>query len=269
LSGVGRLRVRELTPGTVDRFIQRIAEQHGNSSAKMARSVVSGVAAFAVRMDLLAHNPARQAAPISRKTKRAPRALNLAQIRQLRALLTYDDRAIVLDLPDLVDMMIATGLRIGEAIAVTWAALDLDNATVEVRATVIRVNGKRLILKPAPKTEAGFRTLVLPKWCVDMLLRRQKTASGAMVFPSPKGHLRDPKNTNRDLRAAYDNAGLTTIVSHTFRKSVATLMDEAGLTSRKAADQLGHSQVSMTQNNYFGRDTLDTGAAAVLEAIGD
>lgn len=37
-------------------------------------------------------------------------------------------------------------------------------------------------------------------------------------------------------------------------------MDAAGLSSRQAADQLGHAKVSMTQDNCFGR----TGAAEVL-----
>ncbi|WP_369821671.1 hypothetical protein [Pseudonocardia sp. EC080610-09] len=42
-------------------------------------------------------------------------------------------------------------------------------------------------------------------------------------------------------------------------------MDAAGLSSRQAADQLGHAKVSMTQDNYFGRKVARTGAAGVLE----
>ena len=45
------------------------------------------------------------------------------------------------------------------------------------------------------------------------------------------------------------------------------LMDKAGLTSRAAADQLGHAKVSMTHDQYFGRRSAKTGAAAVLEAL--
>ncbi|NMH80074.1 hypothetical protein [Pseudonocardia xinjiangensis] len=44
-------------------------------------------------------------------------------------------------------------------------------------------------------------------------------------------------------------------------------MDEAGLSARAAADQLGHAKVSMTQDSYFGRKVARTGAAAVLEEI--
>jgi hypothetical protein len=45
-------------------------------------------------------------------------------------------------------------------------------------------------------------------------------------------------------------------------------MDDTGLTSRQAADQLGHSKVSMTQDNYFGRRVARTGAADLLEVFG-
>jgi hypothetical protein len=36
--------------------------------------------------------------------------------------------------------------------------------------------------------------------------------------------------------------------------------EDAGLTARQAADQLGHAKVSMTQDNYFGRKVARTGA---------
>jgi integrase len=65
-------------------------------------------------------------------------------------------------------MLLATGLRVGEALAVTWDAVDLSAGTVEVRGTVIRVKGRGLRIKPAPKTRAGFRTLVLPSWAVEI-----------------------------------------------------------------------------------------------------
>jgi integrase len=45
-------------------------------------------------------------------------------------------------------------------------------------------------------------------------------------------------------------------------------MDQGGLSSRPAADRLGHADISMTSEVYFGRKVLATGAAAVLEAIG-
>jgi integrase len=275
LPGLGQLRIRELRPGVVDRFLRTVADTSA-SSAKMARSVVSGFCSYAVRMDLLDHNPARDLTPVSRARKKPVATLTLPQLRDLRAALARDRFAVEHDLVDLVSLLMATGLRIGEAIAITWDAVDLEAGTVEVRATVIRVAGRGLVLKPKPKTKAGWRTL-LPTWCVHMLhTRHTQTREGGggasaspMAFPSPKGKLRDPKNTNRDLRRVYDTAGHPQITSHTFRRSVATAMDHAGLTARMAADQLGHQKISITTDTYYARRTPDTGAATILEALAE
>jgi integrase len=45
-------------------------------------------------------------------------------------------------------------------------------------------------------------------------------------------------------------------------------MDQAGLSSRAAADQLGHANTSMTTDVYFGRKVAAAGTATVLEAVG-
>jgi integrase len=169
--------------------------------------------------------------------------------------------------------MMATGMRIGEAAGLAWNAVDLDAGTVAVRAAVVRVTGQGLTRK-STKTDTGLRTLILPSWCIDVLRARvarlDHTGSwrDRPVFPAPMGGWRDPSNTQSDLRAAFDNAGFDWVTSHVFRKSVASVMDGAGLSSRAAADQLGHANTSMTTDVYFGRKVLATGAAAVLEVLG-
>ncbi|TFV79322.1 site-specific integrase [Blastococcus sp. CT_GayMR19] len=274
LPGLGQLRVRELSIGVLDRHLRLIVDKHGTSTAKMCRSVLSGMCTLAARHDALERNPVRALGPVSAKARKAPRAMTVPELRQLRAALTYDDQAIGRDLPDLVGFMMATGLRIGETTALAWDAVDLDLGTVDVRGAAIRVKGQGLVIKTT-KTDAGTRTLVLPQWCVTMLRRRAATvipAEGSTqarpVFPAPLGGWRDPSNTQADLRQAFANAGFDWVTSHVFRKTVATVMDQAGLSSRAAADQLGHANTSMTTDVYFGRKVLVTGAAAVLEVIG-
>lgn len=55
------------------------------------------------------------------------------------------------------------------------------------------------------------------------------------------------------------------VTSHTFRKTVATRLDEAGLTPRQVADQLGHANPSMTLDVYFGRQVVSAEAARALD----
>ena len=55
------------------------------------------------------------------------------------------------------------------------------------------------------------------------------------------------------------------ITSHTFRKTTATILDDAGHSARQIADQLGHARPSMTQDVYMGRRSRNPAAAKSLE----
>lgn len=89
--------------------------------------------------------------------------------------------------------------------------------------------------------EAGYRKLRLPSWAVEMLRRRQAEAEPNgwnVVFTSPTGLLRDPSNTQAGLRDVFGRVGYPWVTSHVFRKTAATLLDEAVVTARKIADAL-------------------------------
>ncbi|MER5672567.1 site-specific integrase [Pseudonocardia alni] len=269
--GLGRLRVRELSTGRLDRFVIEVHDRHGTAAAKTVRTVLSGMVGLAVRHDAMDRNPVRDVGRIE-SDRSSTRALTLPEAIELRAKLHEDEKCRGLDLVELTDFMLATGLRIGEATAVTWDALDLDAGTVEVRGTVIRIKGQGLSIKWKPKSKSGYRTLELSSWALTMLRERRAAVPDAdgqdPVFSAVMGGLRDPSNTQADLRDIFARAGFGWVTSHVYRKTVATLMDDAGLSARQAADQLGHSKISMTQDFYFGRKVAATGAKEVLEIFG-
>jgi uncharacterized protein (TIGR00730 family) len=153
----------------------------------------------------------------------------------------------------------ATGLRIGEACGLAWNSVDLETDAIEVRAAAVRVRGQGLVVK-ATKTDAGTRTLLLPRWCVANL--RERAASLALraedrgtqpIFPAPLGGWRDPSNTqggsSRRLHIRAIPLGHLTRLP----QDGCHADDHAGLSSRAAADQLGHANTSMTTDVYFGR----------------
>ncbi|MFC5947429.1 tyrosine recombinase XerC [Pseudonocardia lutea] len=267
---LGSLRVRELSTGVVDRHLKAVRERHGVAVTKLVRTVLSGMCGLALRHDALDRNPVRDAPRLSGTPKKDPVALIAPQARQLRALLTYDDVAVRRDIPDLVSAMFATGLRIGEVCALGWDDVDLEAGTVRTAGMVVRERGKGLKIRRDQSSKVKGRRLRLPTWAVEMLRRRrpQDTTSEPLVFPAAKGGLRDPSNTQADLKEALIASGYEWVTSHVFRKTVASMMDEAGLSSRAAADQLGHAKPSMTSDRYYGRAIVDTGAADVLEDLG-
>ena len=97
---------------------------------------------------------------------------------------------------------LGTGVRIGEAIAVSWDDIDIEAEQVKIDHKIIRVTAKGLLRAPRPKSEAGHRTLPLPLFAMRMLERRIQTSGSRPLFPNTVGGWRDPSNTSRDLREA-------------------------------------------------------------------
>ena len=123
-------------------------------------------------------------------------------------MLSYDHTETRRDLPDFIDMMLATGLRIGETAAIRWPSVNLEHGTIDVgTGIVVRTTGIGLQIRTVDSSKLTARTLSLPNWCVDMLRRRHAAATGELVFPAPKGGLRDPSNTSADLKDAFTAAG--------------------------------------------------------------
>jgi integrase len=267
LPALGEVRLGEATTPLVDKVVGAIKAEVSAATAKSCRSVISGVMGLAVRYGAIMANPVREVERIESKPKREPRALSMAERVALLKQLQEDERARRRDLPDLVFFMLATGVRIGEALAAVWSEVDFDAGTVQITSTLVRVKGEGLLRK-GTKSRAGERTLPLPASAVAMLRRRFMTGArlDQPLFPDVLGGFRDPANVRRELREARGQETLAWITSHTFRKTAATILDEAALSARLVADQLGHSRPSMTQDVYMGRRAVDSQAALALEA---
>ena len=135
-----------------------------------------------------------------------------------------------------------------------------------MQRTIIRAQGQGLIAKRV-KSRASERALMLPPWSVELLRRRARMGGfEGPVFRAAKGGWRDRSNVGKVFRAVREVSDLDWVKTHTFRKTVATQLDESGASARVIADQLGHSRVSMTQDLYLGRRAGNAGNLAALEA---
>ncbi len=268
LPAMGQVRLGEATTPLVDKVVGSIKRKISPATAKSCRSVISGVMGLAVRQGAITSNPVREVERIEAKPKREPRALTVDERVRLLEHLQSDETAVRRDLPDLVYFMLCTGCRIGEALATIWSDVDLDAGTVQITSTLARIRGEGLIRK-GTKTSNAERTLPLPPSGVAMLRRRFMTGArlDLPLFPDVLGGFRDPANVRRELRDARgDDEALAWITSHTFRRTAATILDEASLTGRLIADQLGHARPSMTQDVYMGRRAVDRRTAQALES---
>jgi len=130
-------------------------------------------------------------------------------------------------------LLYATGLRVGEALALTDN--DFDNGKVKVTKNVVFMDGKRI--EQTPKTKASVRTVVVPKQYMPKLTK-------GVVFPYTYEQVADA------FKAAAVKAGFTGVTLHTLRHSYATSLTEAGVPPKVKQALMGHGSLDMTENVY-------------------
>lgn len=265
---VGALRVGEATPPRIDAAIRSMKTAHGLGQAKHSKGLLRGGLQLAVMAGALKGNPARDVSPLAQSEGKGARALTPQEFSTLLERLKTSARCQRFDLADPVILFMATGLRRSELLALRWADYDRKTGELVVTGKLVRAKGKGLKRYAKTKTKAGYRTVSLPRFAIDMLTERRKKdfiGEQTMLFPSTSGTWRDPNNYGRDWRLARDDLGLQDITSHSFRKTVATMIDVAGMSARVGADQLGHAKVSMTQDVYMARGRIHPEVAVLLD----
>jgi integrase len=114
--------------------------------------------------------------------------------------------------------------------------------------------------------KAGGVNRVGRSFAVDALRERRThpyLGELTVIFPSTAGTLRDPNNFGKQWRKVRDQLGEPGVTTHSFRKTVATLIDEEGLSARVGADHLGHSKVDDAGSLYVSRARACRGCRAV------
>lgn len=279
--GLGAVRLREATVPRLEAYLRGLAASTGPATARLARTVLSGAFTIATRHGALRQNPMRDVAGVT-VTKRDPHALTVDQVRAVRsAIATWQNPPPLEDgkprrgrprtaaLADLVDLILATGVRIGEALAIRWEDVDLEAGTVTIAGTLAWTDEKpsRLYRQGYRKGDAAHVAHTLPQHALDVLTRRRITSTGNahdVVFPTAAGTLWDQNNVRKTLRKALEPAGLSWITPHELRRTVATEVDRAHGT-RAAADTLGHADESVTRRHYIQRETIAPDVRATLD----
>src|SRR4051794_19794766 len=150
---LGGLLLREVDVPRADAFIKSVRANLGPSAAKTAKSVLSLLLGMAVRHGALSANPVRDVAKISAGRKSRPRALTPKEEATLLTKVAADEQAVELDVPDLLEFLDGTGMRVGEALGVRTEVIDLEAGVLEVAATAVRLKGLGTVLQLRPKSE--------------------------------------------------------------------------------------------------------------------
>lgn len=282
---LGDLAVEWLTVRTADAFLKKLRQAKGYATVKGVRSVLTEVAAVAVRYEVLADNPVPKAADIPGNRSRTVKALSAAEAADIWYRLTElaampspkarDNRRYRTTMcdpmvPDLWLWMLGTGLRISQAIAVHWPWVDLDAGTARVGPNIIDVPGEGLRLNEGT-SKSRPRRIDLPGQVVAMLLKRQALPGYQLlgpVFPDSFGGLANPNNvSSKKLRPAFVATGYGHVSPHWARRTLGSELDAAGLSLTDIAGRLGHSDTRTTERHYTRKRAMNPAVVAATEAM--
>lgn len=267
---IGDLTIGDVTVSRLQAVMGSIAEENGHGSAKGVRSVLSGMFALAIRNDVLSTNPVQGVEAIApKKGHRGAKALPLNGVEAMIQALRKDDEWNRQDLVDMWEFMSLVGSRVGETSALRWSFVELDESKVTLGPSITRIKSQGLIIHEPAKTHESMRRIVVPARAIELLRHRQEVVQPTrqgLVFPSMLGKLRDPSNTLNRWRENRDRLGYPEFTTHGFRKTVATMLDDSGMSARDIAEYLGHKHPSMTQDVYMERNRQSDKMAAAIEA---
>lgn len=275
----GSYALREITVRKVDQFIKTLATTKSYSMAKQARTVLSLAFGLAVRYDALEKNPVRDTARL-RKPPSEAMALTAVQVDAIRAAVRGWRRGPGFSGPppdgqleQIIEVMLGTSARIGEVLAIRKGDIDVTRspATVRISGTIVSPSGKPTHRQPHPKTQKSTRTVSVPSFTAAVLRDRLvKIASDEpehLIFFSRNGTPLTTNNIRRRLRAVLDEAGIEGVTPHSFRRTVATVIDRAG-GADLAAELLGHTSSKITREHYIQPDeAVDPITAEILESL--
>jgi integrase len=179
-------------------------------------------------------------------------------------------------------LLVSTGLRRGEALALTWSDVDLTNRQLRVRRNVQRI--RRELLFGTPKTTRSIRTVSMPRHLVRALTHhreqqeRERKIAGkkwqpapgqpdGLIFTTQTGRVIDPRGLNRMLTILCRDANVRRVRVHDLRHTCASLLLSRGVDARTIMETLGHSTITMTLDTYA--HVMDTTLRAAADRMDD
>lgn len=263
---VGGLRIVEASTARLDAAVQAVAAKRGVETSRQVAGVLRQGFGLALRLGAVSVNPAL-GIEVKTATAEPVRAMTADEAARLRkhardfeAMPTASTRPWRREIAAAVDVMLGTGVRIGELAGLRWGDVNLTTvpATMTVGA-IVTLDEVGVSRQERTKTASSERVLYLPAFATKALREHRGKAlddsDDSPVFPNERGGWWDTSGIRRRFREVRKLAELDWVSPKTIRKTVATAVYNSDSLDN-ASQQLGHSEVGVTSKHYVQQSNM-------------
>ncbi|WP_252100355.1 tyrosine-type recombinase/integrase [Streptomyces malaysiensis] len=257
IPALGALKLDELGHRHIAGFVHtQLAAGRGRVTVYRCLATLSSALGDAVRQHRLTHNPARPAV-LPRPPTAERRIWTAEEATRFLRYCHHTDPLIA----DVCELLIGTGMRKGEALALHWHDVHLNEEVLYVHYTLSAINNARLVIT-SPKTRSSKNWVAISPRVAAALTRRAAEAPDSalfdrssgpftgLVFCRPDGRPLRPQTVLDRFRRRAKEAGVPRITLHDLRHLAATLSITAGTPLTVVSKTLRHSTLSTTANLY-------------------
>jgi integrase len=250
---LAQMDVRAIRLENIQEYVNRL-EDLSASTIKKQKLLLSQVLEHAMLTDVIQRNPVQgvQMPPMSHNTKVVFPYEKDEQEKLVTAFTEEKNGKLRFRYGWGAVLILETGLRAGEALALEWADIDEEKRTLKVTKNMVRVNGKNTVQRTT-KTDSGKRTIPLNSRALEAIqhLKAQHVAGCPCVFATQTGKHLSYRNLLATMEKACEAAGVEHRGLHALRHSFASNLYSRGVEVKIISKLLGHASVEITYNRYI------------------
>jgi integrase len=244
---IGSVKLKRLRPEDVERLYRQVAER-APSRLGTVRTVLYGALDRAVKYGHLARNPARLVRVPDVRQGDDQREVAYWSRDEARRFLEVCDGAGEWGL--FFRVLLTTGMRRGEAVALLWSHFDAERGELRVWRTLGRDRDGHEVIQERAKRASSRRVIVLPAELIGRLIEVKRGARGVFMFSGARGGRLGSTAVQVWFARLCAEAGLGGLTVHGLRHTHAALSLEDGEPLEQLSRRLGHRNITTTMDEY-------------------